>query len=319
MRIAIFRSDGIGDLVLTLPMASALKRHLPSSTVIFLISKYQAPLIRNHPDVDEIGVYETIDKRAAILSLEAAIEATKPQVIIDLLPRPKTAWTFFKHKIPIRIGTAYRWWSLLYNRRVKVRKHRSDRHEAEFNLQFLRPLGIENPQLIPPRLYLTDEELQQGRKRVSHLAQPRVIVHPGSHGTSPNWPVELYAELVNRLLSRGISVIVTGSKREREEFGSHFAEFEGASGYMNLMGKTDLREVMAVIAASDLVVSCGTGVMHIAAALRVPTISLFGSNPVVGPSRWGPLGNRSKVLSPLDDYTPEDMEKAIIELMRSPA
>jgi ADP-heptose:LPS heptosyltransferase len=312
MKLAIYRRDGLGDLVVSLPLASAIRKYIPDARIVFFVSNYQAQLLIHHPDVDEIRDFDVKDRKPDLNQLSAIIREVRPDAIIDLLPEPRTAWLFFKHRIPIRIGTAFRWWSFLYNRRVKVRKHQSDRHEAEYNLRFLEPFGVKNAELIPPELFLSEEETRKGRSAVAGLSSPKVVIHPGSHGTSPNWPVENYAELTEKLLKAGLSVIVTGSRSEKSKFGASFVRFKHEPSFRDFMGKLNLRDLMAVLASVDVVVSCGTGVMHIAAALRTPTVSLFGSNPVTGPIRWGPLGNRSITLSPLENYTPGD----VVEILR---
>ncbi len=315
MKIAIARYDGIGDLILTLPMASAIKRHIPTARVVFVVSGYQAPLLEHHPDVDEYRSVPVEHGVPNLTELASVLREVQPDWLIDVLPRWKTAWLYYRLKIPNRVGTAFRWWSLLYNKRVFMRKHCSIKHEAEYNLELLRPLGIRKPQLAPPELFLTEDEIAWGVEFLSHLKKTRVVVHPGSHGTSPNWPVDKYVKLVDLLVQSGFCVILTGSRRERVKLGQKFSRLAAERCVLDTMGRLELRQLMAIIKASDVVVSCGTGVMHIAAAFGVPTVSLFGTEPTVGPERWGPLGNNSMVLQPVDKVTPNDVMDAVIEMI----
>ncbi len=313
MKIALIRWDGIGDVITTIPLASVIKKHLPDAVTIFVVSSYQAPLLENHPDIDEIHTVKVVNKLPDLDELSGVIERVRPDCVIDVLPRWRTAWLYFRHRIPVRIGTAFRWWSLLYNRRVPLRKHRSEKHEAEYNLELLRPLGIPI-EFQPPRLYPRGDEIEAAERLLKDLPHPRIIVHPGSNNTSPNWPKEKYVRLVELLLDGGFSVVLTGSRHEKVKFHG-FDRFKRNKRFLNTMGRLTLRQLMGVIKVSDTVFSCGTGIMHIAAALDVPTVSVFGSEPSVSPVRWGPLGNRSKVLTPLENFGPEDGLKAIKEIL----
>jgi ADP-heptose:LPS heptosyltransferase len=97
-----------------------------------------------------------------------------------------------------------------------------------------------------------------------------------------------------------VSVIVTGSEKEKE-FSAAFSTL-AAPRLVDLVGKLSVRQLMAVIASSSLVVSASTGPMHLAAGLRVPTVSMFCRMSACSVELWGPQGNRSDTILPSTEY-----------------
>jgi ADP-heptose:LPS heptosyltransferase len=117
----------------------------------------------------------------------------------------------------------------------------------------------------------------------------RVLVHPGGF-SSRLWKPVHYRDLVLRLASEGREVVLTGNAAERDKFRADTQASGWPVGVRDLMGGLTLRQVMAVIAESHVVVSAATGPMHLAAALGVPTVSIFDPRRNNSPTRWQPLG-----------------------------
>ena len=193
-------------------------------------------------------------------------------------------------RVPHRVATGYRWYSMLANRRVYEHRHDFSKHESEYNLGLLRGLGLETGPLLQPSLVLTEGERQSAQVRIGELPARRVVVHPGGF-SSRLWRAEHYWSLAHRLARGGLGVVLTGSQAERQRF------YDAATTHrdieqriLDLMGCLTLREMMAVIAVSQAVVSGATGPAHLAAALGVPTVSLFDPRRNNMPIRWKPLG-----------------------------
>src|SRR5579872_6552329 len=139
LQILIVRSDRLGDVVLSMPMARAIKCAFPNSRVAFLARAYTQPVIERCPDVDEV--------------LEAAPELPLYKLIrifrranaeITFLPSPRfrLALAAFLARIPRRVGTGYRWYSFLFTDRIFEHRKTATRHEAEYNLRMLTSLGV---------------------------------------------------------------------------------------------------------------------------------------------------------------------------------
>ncbi len=294
MNVLFVRTDGVGDLILTLTSATALKQQRPDIRLSYLVSRYAAPVLEHHPDVDEILCDPGVENR----STRRQLLGQGFDVVVFFKPYRDWFWSAYLAGIRRRIGTGYRWYSFLLSDRVYEHRSRFDKHESEYNLNLLKPLGVTASHPKPPKLYLTPFEIGQADEILIGLTRPRVIVHPGNI-YARNWTSERYFSLARELRTLGFSVILTGSEQEGKTFNSTERESHLAtSGVRNLMGRLNLRQFIAVISQCDLVVSGSTGPMHIAAALGVSTVSLFDPRRGSSPVRWGPLGDRGVVFKP---------------------
>ncbi len=292
MKIALVRPDGIGDEILCLPVASAIRRLMPDARITFVSSANAAPLFDHHPDVD--GVLTVTGKerfRELVALFHQGFDAA-----IFLKPFRRLMLAAWVARIPLRVATGYRWYSFLANRRVY--QHRSDfsRHETEYNLGLLSGLGLDGGSPVRPILVVTNEERREAEARMSDLPSKRVVVHPGGFAAR-RWRGEHYWTLADRLVRAGYGVVITGSAAERERFHSEATGSGLLPGILDLMGTLTVRELMAVIGNSHALVSGATGPAHMAAALGVPTVSLFDPRRNNLPTRWQPIG-RGIVLRP---------------------
>lgn len=286
MNVLLVRPDGIGDEILCLPVATALRRFMPGARIIFLSTAYAAPVLDHHPDVDEI---RTIDGRESLSDLVRLFKRGVDAAVF-LKPLRRLMWAAFLARVPVRVATGYRWYSVLANRRVY--EHRKDfaKHETAYNVGMLKGLGLSVAEVVAPRLILTEDERRLARQRLADRPAPHVVLHPGGVAAR-TWKAEHYRKLAEALDQQGMSVIVTGSQKEAEEF-SHraLADHPLPPAVRNLMGRLSVRELMAVIAESQAVVSGATGPAHIAAACGVPNVALFDPRRNNLPTRWQPLG-----------------------------
>lgn len=293
MNVLLARPDGIGDEILCLPVASALRRLLPDARIIFLSSEYAAPVLARHPDLDEV---RTITGRESLGEL-VSIFRRGVDVVVFLKPFKRLMWAAFLARVPIRVATGYRWYSLLANRRVYEHRKDFSKHETLYNVGMLTGLGLQPGSVSPPSLVLTDEERAKGHERLCSLVTPRVVLHPGGFAAR-RWRIEHYHELAQALHRRGVGVVLTGSQAEAEMFNQQSSSAGPLPALvLNLMGQLSVRELMSVIAAGHAVVSGATGPAHIAAALGVPNVSLFDPRRNNLPTRWQPLG-KGVVLRP---------------------
>ena len=293
MKVLLVRPDGIGDEILCLPVASALRRLLPDAKIAFLSSGYAAPVLAHHPDLDEVWTVTGGESLGELVSLfRRDVDA-----VVFLKPFKRLMWAAFLARVPIRVATGYRWYSILANRRVYEHRKDFSKHETAYNVGMLAGLGLQPGIVVPPSLVLTDEERAKGQERLRGLPTPRVLLHPGGFAAR-RWPVEHYYALAQELYRRGVGVVLTGSQAEAEMFNRQMLSAAPLPwAVLNLMGQLSVRELMGVIAASHVVVSGATGPAHIAAACAVPNVSLFDPRRNNLPTRWQPLG-KGVVLRP---------------------
>ena len=287
MNVLIVRPDGIGDLVLSLPVASQLKLLVPGAKVGFLTSPITGPILEHHPDVDYVRTVRVTDP---LSSLRAAFSGGVDAAIF-LKPFRRLMWAAFLARVPIRVATGFRWYSMLANRRVF--EHRSDflRHESDYNVEMLKGLGLSPCSPNKPMVCVTEEERAAGEYRWHSLPRPRVVVHPGGR-SARRWRPEHFRDLAFRLAHDGYGIVLTGNDRERMEFERDIlSTMVVPAGISNLMGCLSVRELMAVIANAHVVVSGATGPAHLGTAVGTSVVSLFDPRKNNLPVRWKPLGN----------------------------
>ena len=162
MNVLLVRPDGIGDEILCLPVATALRQVKPQARVIFLSSQYAAPVLEHHQDVDEIW---TLSGRESLRDLVGLFRRGVDAAIF-LKPFRRLMLAAWLARVPIRVATGYRWYSVLANRRIY--EHRSDfsKHETAYNVGMLKGLGLDPPSPVPPKLVVTEEERRTAGKRL---------------------------------------------------------------------------------------------------------------------------------------------------------
>lgn len=299
----IFRSDRIGDVVLTLPMAAAIKQAQPGATVSVLAQAYTAPLVRLSPHVDRVLEIEGRDvsgpQRSACTDMlrEAHIDTA-----LFAYPRPGLAIAAWRAGIPARIGTAYRAYSVLFNRRL--REHRKDavRHERDYNLSLLALAGFPEGDPSFPMLAIP-ESLRLGSRAILERegldpSRRFIVLHPGSGGSAKDWSPDQFGALAARLAGEmpDCAILITGSATEQALMRRVAEVVPGRAVAMR--GAVTLPELAAVLSLADLCVANSTGPLHIAAAVGTPVIGLYPFERVCNPVRWGPLGPGAVVLTP---------------------
>jgi heptosyltransferase-3 len=252
------------------------------------------------------------------VDLARRLRALDADAAIVVHPRPRLAVAVFLAGIPVRVGTAYRAYSMLFNRRVPEHRRRPPwKHEAEHNLNLLTGLGLDPER--PPRLLWTvrpeeaaavDDLLRsrnagmrsqesgiRDRMNTGVASQTNLIaVHPGNAGSSLNWAPEQYGDLGRRLAATGYQVVVTGSASEVTLTGQ-VSQLVG-EGALDLGGRLTLGELGALIQRCGLFVGSATGPTHLAATVGTPVLAVYSPLRSSNPVRWRPLGDRVTLLEP---------------------
>ena len=294
-KIIVSRTDRLGDVVLSLPVFTSLKVCFPESRIIALVSEYTADIIRSSPQVDEIIICNSTE---SIKTTRRKLISADADTILILFPRFKIAVASFLAGIPIRVGTAYRWYSFLFNRKVHEHRKYSVKNEAEYNLTFAEALGCKEKQ-FEVTLRINEVALNNINAFLNHNCLTKfVIVHPGSGGSAFEWGSDNFRELTKNLADKlGSNVIVTGIESERSLCKK---VSEGIGNAINAAGRFSILEFMALLSKADLFISNSTGPLHIAAAVGTPVIGLYPNKKPMTPIRWAPLTERKIILTPKD-------------------
>jgi heptosyltransferase-2 len=279
-----------------------------------MVRPWTKAVIENNPNLDAILLDDTEGAHRGASGFWRQVRSLwgyRFDTALLLLPTRRLAWILFFAGIRRRITVGRILYQVLtFMETVSRNAYTQLRHEADYCLDLGRRIGIVDDELST-EVFLLDEEKADARRLLESAGvtfggdgyrDTLVGLHPGHGSSSPNWRVERYAEFAERILrARGdVRIIVTGGPDE-VEFASHFERI-GSDRVTILIGDRPLRRVMAVISHLDVLVSSSTGPMHIAAALGVPTVSLFCPISACSPTLWGPQGNRSKIVMPRSDF-----------------
>jgi heptosyltransferase-3 len=309
----IVRTDRIGDVILTLPMARAIKKHIPDAYVVMLIQRYTAELVEDDKSVDEILFYDEQDRLVPFFQLVALIRDHRFDVVFHTHPRLRLAFITWLANIPVRIGTGYRWYSFLFNR--KVFEHRKDakRHELEYNLNLLAPIDCAvNPAEFVPRFDVNSEALEKIKVMMSAKGiennQQLVVLHPGTGGSAREWGASNFGKLGKKLAQfPKIRVIVVGGKNEKALVDDVCKAIGKDS--VAIINQMSLKEYAALLKLSALFVGNSTGPIHLASAVGTPVIGLYPHIAPLSAARWGPYTEMKTIFSPVDQ--PENYKKCI--------
>ena len=294
-RILICRTDNIGDVVLTLPLAATLKQQLPGVKVDFLVRAYAAPVVRQCRFVDQVLSVDDYP------DLQRMFADGGYDTVIFAFPQRKLAQAARRAGVARRVGTSHRLYNWIYcNRLAHFSRVNSPLHEAQLNFALLRPLGINlTPALAEiAALYGMAAPHSAEVDALRVLAPFNVILHPNSNGNAREWPLARFTELARKLGGQsGLCVWVTGSKAEGELLAREAPELLSMAHVRNLCGKLDLAGLTALIGAADGLVANSTGPLHMGAALGRPVLGLFAPIKAMDTGRWGPLGVNATTLS----------------------
>ena len=298
-RIIISRIDKIGDVMLTLPLAGYLKNKYPDCSLVFLGSKYTKPIIDCCVNIDEFLDWDYLQELPRSKRLNV-IKKVKADTIIHVFPNSKIARLAKLAKIPNRVGTnrrIYHWFFV--NRSIALSRKKSDLHEAQLNIA-LASLWLNEPKHISlsqiqefygfTRFQAMSDELK------SYLKNDKfnVILHPKSKGSAREWGLDKYAQLIRELPIDLFNIIVAGTESEASEMDQLLRVYKNR--IVDLTGKLTLSEYISLISASDGLVACSTGPLHIAAAAGIYAIGIYAPMKPIYPKRWAPLGSKATYL-----------------------
>jgi len=313
--ILIVRTDRIGDVVLSLPLASIIKNKYPNSKITFLVSEYTKALAENSDSIDEVIPLISSGKGSDFYKNVLLIE-NKFDACVVAFPTFKIALILFLSNIKVRIGTGYRWYSFLFNKKIYDHRKYGEKHELEFNVRLLKHLGIDeniNEENVSFKLHSDNYSRQKVEDTLAQLNissnSKIVIIHPGSGGSAVDLPFNKLKPLVERMAHElSCEILITGGLNEMQLCESLIINSKTKS----LAGKFNLAELIAVIEKSHLLIANSTGPIHIGAALGKKIIGFYPKIKACSPKRWGPFTKNKIIFTPAidcDNCTKEQCKK----------
>lgn len=296
-KILFIRIDRIGDLVLSTPALRTLKQAFPNSELVVLASPSNQPLLVHNPYVDKVLVYDQKKRLGDKIEMIKQLRGYGFDLAIDPYPdyELRTALISFLSGARRRIGYAS------YGREVFFNLNGpglvKDKHLVDLTLDIVKPLGVMYNDK-EPEIFLTEDEKKWARNWLEKRGaggRPMIGIHPGGYYQTQRWLPERFADIANHLQKSGdLDVIIFGGP--------------GDEGLVHLIGSMihaevptyvgdDLRRFAALVCSCHILVGNNSGPLHIAVALKIPTISMMGPT---NKDRWMPIGDIHKVLR-IDD------------------
>ncbi len=299
-RILVASTNWVGDGVMTLPALEAVRRNFPSGALTVLARPWVAPLFEHHPAVDHILVAAdgggAWSRFLETLQLARFLRQERFDLAVLFPNAFRAAALTCLGGVTHRVGYDTDGRGFLLTRRIVKDERVLRAHQVDGYLGLLRALGWE-AERRDPELSVTTEEVAAAEARLKAAGLGgdclRVGLGPGAiFGQAKRWPAERFAVIGDWVAARwGGQVLVFGSRKEAEICGA--LEQSMGSPVLNLAGRTSLREAMALIHCCHLFLTNDSGLMHVAAALGVPTVAIFGSTD---PIATGPRGRRTRVV-----------------------
>ena len=286
-KVMVRATNWLGDAVMSLPAMRAIRQTFPHAHIAVVARPSVADLYERETAIDRVIVYAAKsfgEKRG----FAAKLRGERFDCAILLQNAFDAALMAWMARIPERIGYRRDGRSLLLTRAIPVPEPGEiPRHERFYYLELLRSTGLMKhyPETTAIRLEGSEAAREAGSRRLAELGVrgPVIGISPGAaYGNAKRWLPERFAETARKLSG---CVLVFGSAKERE----WCTQVASAAGGRNLAGETTLREFIDLTAACRLFLTNDSGAMHVASALGVPTVAVFGATDQTTTGPTGPL------------------------------
>jgi len=287
--ILFLRHDRIGDMVLSTAALKALRKGYPRAKIAVLASKSNHEILMQNPHIDEVLVYngfiwfiKEIRPRGYDLVIDPFVTYELKQALMTFLSRGK-----------YKIGFEGAGREIFFNLKCPAA---SPPKQMVNHLLDLADLAGGKRERCEPEIFLSETEIEWATEALAEkgINADAVIIaiHPGAHYPSQRWLAERFGEVARRILDQGeAKVILLGSS---DEYGLLEEVKESAGANIQIFFCDNIRKLIALSSRCDLLVCNNSGPLHIAAALKVPTVSMMG--PTVIPL-WLPYGELNVVIN----------------------
>src|SRR3989475_3249365 len=282
-RILVIKLRYVGDVLLATPVLSRLRESFPKAHLAMLVNPGTDDVVRDHPALDEVLVLER-GNFARQWRFVWDLRRRRFDLVIDLTDADRSALLSWLSRAPMRLGynSEGRWRGVLYTQVVAA--DRFAMHTVLYHLKAMEALGLASSPPAP-MLIVAHEARREADRLLREVgvdrARPFVCLHPGARWWFKAWPAERFAALADLIQTEtATQALFIGGDQERS-LESRIAEGM-KTPFRSLIGKTSLRALAAVLERAALMVSNDNGPMHMAAALGVPVIGLFGPSDPAG-------------------------------------
>lgn len=291
--IIISRTDKIGDVILTLPLAGILKKEYPHTKITFLGNTYTQSVIKESIHIDTFLNWDEVKENAV-----EKLKSINADVIIHIFPNSRLAKAAKEAGIKLRIGTSHRlfhWFTC--NSLINLGRKNSDLHEAQLNLKLLTPLGLKKSFHLNELPSYYGWKLEETKpSEYFNKEKFNLVLHTKSKGSAREWPLKNYLALAKNLSPDEFNLILSGTAEEKRLIENECKELFQLEHVKDTCGKLDLNAFIDLIKGSDGLVACSTGPLHIAAASGIFALGLYPPIKPMHPGRWAPVGEKASFI-----------------------
>ncbi|MCG6878409.1 MAG: lipopolysaccharide heptosyltransferase II [Deltaproteobacteria bacterium] len=299
-RILIRATNWVGDAIMTLPALEAVRENFPGRYMAVLAKPWVAPLFENHPAVDQVFVFDKgsgkLNGFSDIWRISRLIQKEHFDLAILFQNAFEAAFLTFMGRIKNRVGYKTDGRGFMLTHGVLRDEKVLGIHQVGYYCAILRAMGWPAEEKDP--VLHVDVEIQRQAKAILEAEgiDPKdfiVGLSPGAvFGSAKRWPPERFARIGDQMIERwGAKVLVFGSKGEKAIGDGVCRAMQHEA--LNLCGKTSLEVAMGVMRLCRFFVTNDSGLMHMAAALGIPTVAVFGSTDHL---TTGPRGPKTRIV-----------------------
>jgi heptosyltransferase-3 len=306
--ILLIQLGDIGDVVLSIPAFRAVREHFPQARIIVAVREKSKDLIRHIPWVDDAMAVNQ-DQRSLLHELRyqwtffSLVRSHHFDLVFDFRTGTRGAVLAFLSGAKKRVGfhdPEGFWRNRLFTRLYRL-EYRASMHVAAYYSSLLPADGLtvahETPEMhVTPDIQKSAADILKQESVPSEW--PIIAIQPFSLWRYKEWNADKYIQLIHRMISAyRVSVVITGSQDDSVMAKDLVDRCEDGAGMgrqvFNLVGKTSLGQLAALIQSCRLFIGVDSAGMHIAAAVGTPTVVIFGPS---APASWAPVGNHHAVV-----------------------
>ena len=296
-KILVIRVDGIGDLLNSTPAIALLRENYPSAEITVLARPLNASVLIGNPNVDRILIFDRDEKHRGVLAqfqFYRELRRERYQLVVAMQTAMWSHLVAFLSGARYRLGRYQKRFKSILTHAWRGRYRKGETHEVDRNLELVRLIcdGEGQQKLV---FHLSPDEIATAKAQLASWGiggeSFLIGIHPGGSSFDKRWPEKQYAELADRLAHHYNAAIL-------------LFQGPGEAALTNNIQKTmqvraithapeTIRELGALLSCCDLVVCNDSGPMHLAAALDVPTVAIFGPTDHVA---WHPLSENASIV-----------------------
>jgi len=284
-KILCIKPRGIGDIILSTIILENLAADFPEAKIDYLTEKFAKASVENNPFVNKVL---TMNETEFPLIVALRIKKEKYDMILDLWSNPRTAQITFFSGVKYRVGFAYRGRKYAYN--ILATSERGKHHSAEHNLELLKPLKVPvNTKNI--HFYVSQEDDEYGKRFIGKYFRKDTLVvgiipaggWPSKRCDATKW-IDICSAINKKYKVQYLILWGPGDEYDADYIKNHFPD------RTVIAPKTSLRQMSGLIKNCGFIIANDSGPMHMAVALGIPTLGIFGPTD---PAKHGPYSEKS--------------------------